>query len=259
MDSLFDSKLTLGAAGAAAVLLGVLAVLHFGHADVGPRGAAPAQAAGAWDNPIGPGQLGGAVREAPMLGLDPQAARDPHLALDRGGHLVPDMALRTLVDSFLGKTKGAERQARAGELRAFLNVKLQAPASQDANRIVTDYLAYLDAEEPLRARERFSRPDPSGLSDAEVEHLLTFQQQRAQLRQRMLGSAVAQAWFEGEDAECANALSDWRRLRAPADSDEVDSNELQARRLHGAALEERRNLYAQGCASQIIEGLVAAR
>lgn len=259
MDSLFDSKLTLGAAGAGAVLLGVLAVLHFGRADVGPRADAPAQAAGTWDNPIGPGQLGGAVRDAPMLGLDPDAARDPHLALDSGGHLVPDLALRTLVDSFIGKSSGAERQARAGQLRAFLDRKLQAPAAQDAHRIVGDYLAYLDAEAPLRARERFARPDPSGLSDAEVEHLLAYQQQRAQLRQRMLGSAVAKAWFEGDESECATALSDWRKLHEPADAADVDSNELQARRLHGAALEERRNAFAQDCASQIMAGLAPGR
>lgn len=259
MDSLFESKLTIGAAGAGAVLIGVLAVLHFQRADVTQPSAAPAQAAGTWDSAIGPGQLAGAVRDAPMLGIDPDAARDPHLALDRGGHLVPDLALRTLVDSFLGKTTGAERQARAANLRAFLAGKLKPPADQDAQRIVSDYLAYLDAEEQMRSRERFARPDPAGLSDTEVEHLLAYQKQRAQLRERMLGSAVAQAWFESDDSTCSEALAEWQRLREPADSPEVDSNELRERRVHGAALAERRNYLAQGCASQVIDGLAAGR
>jgi hypothetical protein len=259
MDSLLDSKLAIGAAGAGAMLLGVLAVLHFQRADLAPRAAAPAQSASAWDNPIGPGMLGGAVREPPMLGIDPQLARDPHLALDRGGHLVPDLALHTLVDSFLGNSTGAERKAKAAELRAFLNGKLQAPAAQDAQRIVSDYLAYLDTEEQLRAHERFTHPDPSGLTDAEVAQLLAYQRQRTQLRERMLGNAVAQAWFESDDSTCANALSDWQRLHQPDDSEEVDSNERFARRRFGAVLEKRRNDFAQDCASRIIDGPPAPR
>jgi hypothetical protein len=68
----------------------------------------------------------------------------------------------------------------------------------------------------------------------------------------MLGTAVAQAWFAAEDAACGSALADWRTMRAPAGSAEVDSNELQARRLHGEVLAQRREENARVCAGQLI-------
>jgi hypothetical protein len=256
MNSLFDSKLAIGAAGVGAMALGVAGTLYIERASVPRTAPEPAQVARAWDAPVGPGQLSGTVREPPVPELDLPEARTPQLAFDPGGHLVPDLALRTLIDSFLAKAGGAERKQRAAGLRAFLKRRLPSPAAAEADRIVTDYLAYLEVEEQLLARERFARADPAGLSPSEVDHLLAWQQQRAQLRQRMLGAAVAQAWFETEDSTCATALDDWRKLREPEDgAQEPDSNELRARRIHGAALEERRNNNAQACASQIVDGL----
>lgn len=256
MDSMLENKLTVGAAGLAAIVLGVVAVLHFQHTEA-PH-ATPAPAAASWDGPIGPGQLaapGGAF----ALGIDPQAARDPHLALDGAGHLVPDLALRTLVDSYVGQAGPGERKGKAAQLHAFLASKLKAPALADADRIVGDYIGYLGTEEQLLAQAHFTRPGPEGLSPGEVEHLLAWQEQRAKLRERMLGSAVARAWFEAEDASCAGALRDWQKMREPADSPDLDSNELQARRLHGAVLEERRNEDARDCATRIMDGLAKGR
>jgi lipase chaperone LimK len=256
MNSLFDSKLAIGAAGVGAMALGVLGALYIQRASVPRNAPEPAQVARPWDSPIGPGQLVGALREPVAPGLDLQGAPGPQLALDRGGHLLPDQALRTLIDSFVAKAKGAERRQQAAALRAFLKGRLPSPAAAEADRIVTDYLGYLEVEEQLLARERFARPDPAGLSPSEVDRLLAWQQQRAQLRERMLGAAVAQAWFETEDSTCATALDDWRKLREPEDeTQEPDSNELRARRIHGTALEERRNNNAQACASQIMDGL----
>lgn len=257
MDSLFDNKLTLGAAGAGAVLLGVLAVFYIQRADVRLPAAQPLSAS-AWDGPIGPGALAGAVREPRGPGQDLQAAGAPRLALDASGHLVPDLALRRLMDSFLVAGKGAQRQARAAELRAYLKGLLTAPAVQEAQRIAVDYLAYLEAEERMLARERFARPDPAGLADGEVTHLLEWQRQRAQLRERILGSAVAKAWFDADDAACAAALGEWQKQRVPLDgAQEPDPVELRERRIHGAVLEQRRNENAQACASQVMEGLAA--
>ena len=82
---------------------------------------------------------------------------------------------------------------------------------------------------------------------------------RAQLRERMLGTAVAQAWFGLDDADCSNAFAEWRKQRAPSDSPDVDSNELRARRLHGAVLAERRNELAQSCAGQLMGTLAQNR
>jgi hypothetical protein len=256
MGSLIDNKLTIAAA-AAAVVFGVMGTIYLQRADV-PGPAAPAPAAGAWDGRIGPGVLAGSAGEFPALGAALHSERDAKLTLDKAGHLVPDLSLRKLIDSFLAKSKGAERAARVADLRAFLKSQVAAPAAQEADRVVTDYLAYLDTEEQLLARERFSRPDPSGLTEAEIEHLRAWQQQRVQLRQRMLGSQVAKAWFDAEDSDCATALNEWQMQREPVDgTHELDSVELSERRLHGAALEERRNNNAQLCAGQISASLAA--
>lgn len=259
MDSLFDNKLTLGAAGVGAVLLGALAVFFIERPDV-QRPAAPPPQASAWDGPIGPGALAGAVREPAGPGQGMQAAGAPHLAVDASGHLVPDLALRALMDSFLGAGSGARRQARAAELRAFLQRQLSAPALQEAQRIADDYLAYLEAEEQMLARERFAKPDPAGLSDDEVTHLLEWLRQRAQLRERLLGSVVAKAWFDADDSACSAALDEWHKQRMPLDgTQEPDPIELRERRLHGAVLEQRRNENAQACAAQVMQGLAARR
>lgn len=256
MDSLLDNKLTIAAA-AAAVVLGVMGTIYTQRADV-PSAAAPAPAAGAWDNRIGPGMMAGSAGDFPALGAAVHTDRDAKLTLDKAGHLVPDFSLRKLIDSFLAKSKGVVRAAQVADLRAFLKSRVAAPAALEADRVVTDYLAYLGAEEQMLARERFARPDPSGLTDAEVEHLLAWQQQRVQLRERMLGSQVAKAWFEAEDSDCVTALHEWQMQRQPVDgTHEPDSVELSERRLHGAALEERRNNNAQLCAGQISSGLAA--
>jgi hypothetical protein len=147
---------------------------------------------------------------------------------------------------------------RANELGDYLKGRLKQPALADAQRIVNDYLVYLQIEEQLLAGERLTQPDPSGLTEDQVRHLLAWQQQRSQLRQRMLGFAVAQAWYEAEDATCTSALADWSTMqRVPGEGEELDSNELRDRRLHGAVLQEKRNNNAQSCASRIMEGLAA--
>jgi hypothetical protein len=71
----------------------------------------------------------------------------------------------------------------------------------------------------------------------------------------MLGTKVAQAWFGAEDADCSGAFADWRKQHAPNDAPEVDSNELRARRLHGARLAAVRNEHAQSCAAQLMGAL----
>jgi hypothetical protein len=255
MTSLFDSKLALGAAGLASVVIGALGVVWLQGRGAPAAENPPAPVAHSWDGPIGPGMLAASAREAQTPAFMAQVPRDAELVVDGGGHLVPDLALRSLLDSYLLKTKGPERKARADQLRSFLAGRLKQPALADAQRVVNDYLGYLDTEEQLLARERFEPPAPSGLTEAQVEHLLAWQQQRTQLRERLLGVAVSQAWYEAEDSTCRTALADWRRQRDVPATEETDSNEHRARRTRGAALEERRNYYAQSCASQIMDGL----
>jgi hypothetical protein len=246
MASLMDSKLGFGVAcaiGAAAGAIGVFFARGIG--EPAPPPSAPARTV-SWDGPAGPGAL--ALAASPADGLAPAAAGEQPL-LDTDGRLKVDLALHRLFDAFL-KDGGAPREQ---ELRAWLRRRLQQPALAQAENLAGDYLRYLRAEAALRANTRLEQPAPDGLSTAQAEQMLAWQQQRAQLRERMLGAAVAAAWFGPADAACRTALADWRLARAPAGSEEVDSNELRARRLHGAMLEQRRNEKAQACAAELME------
>lgn len=103
----------------------------------------------------------------------------------------------------------------------------------------------------MLAAEHFSRADPDGLSDAQVRHLLSWQRERAQLRERMLGTETASAWYAEQDGNCVAALDDWEKQLAPPADD--DSQEQFARRRFGALTAQRRNNSAQACAAQIEE------
>lgn len=237
MASLFDSKAAIGLACVVAIAVGAGSVVWLRGGDAAPATAPVAPHAG-WDGPIGPG-----VVAAPA----PAALDGPPLT-DAAGNLRIDSALHTLFDSYLAKPGGA------AALRTYLDHRLAPPARKQAADLVDAYVRYLQADDALRARVRVTRPDPSGLSDRQVTDLLAWLQDRAQLRDRMLGTAVAQAWFGVDDADCRIALEDWRKMRAAPDSDEVDSNELHARRRHGAVLEQGRNERAQACAQRLLAG-----
>jgi hypothetical protein len=250
MASLLDSKLGFGMACLLGAAAGVMGVVYLRHAD--PAAAVPANAtantlarASSWDGPAGPGALAAAVRADSAAASAPAQGEQP--LLDAAGRLVVDPALHRLYDSFL--VNGGREQ----ELRAWLKRRLAPPALAQAESLAGDYARYLKAEAALRANQRFAPLDPAGMSAAQAEQMLAWQQQRAQLRERMLGSAVSQAWFGAGDADCRTALADWRTMRAPADSEDLSSNELRARRLHGAVLEQRRNERAQACAAQLME------
>jgi hypothetical protein len=253
-DALFESKLALGIAGAGAIAVGVLGVMLW-QRPAAPGPVTPAPAAASWNGPIGPGLLSSPVREPPAAGLEAEAMRGAKISVDAGGHLVADAALRQLMDAFLVSGARAQRPAMAAQLRSFLQASLRPPASGEADRLVTDYLAYLGAEEQMLARERFDRPDPAGLSGREIDHLMAWQQQRSELRQRMLGIAVTRAWFVQEDADCGAAFEDWRRQRDPEAFEEGDAVEQATRRRFGNTLELRRNYNAQACAAQVMSSL----
>jgi hypothetical protein len=235
---LLDTRLGFGLTCALAVAVGVMGVVYLRDTAASPG--APAMSATAspsWDGPVGPGALAApaAAGTAALAGEQPLSGAD--------GRLVVDQALRRLFDSFLDKGKLREQA-----LRSYLRSRLNPPALAQAESLAGDYQRYLQAEAALRARARLAPVDPAGLSVPQVEQMLALQQQRAQLRERMLGMPVTQAWFGAEDEKCRMAFLDWRKMRAPAESEEVDSNELRARRLHGAVLEQSRNERALSCA-----------
>ncbi|ALK98914.1 hypothetical protein AB595_01380 [Massilia sp. WF1] len=251
MAFLLDSKLGAGMVCAAGIAIGVTAAFWLQDSAAPPARPAPA-AASAWDGAIGPGALA-APASAPGSSAGMAAPGEPTL-VDAGGRLLIGLPLRQLIESYIVKTGAAStRQAGAAELRAYLRQRLKQPALAQAEGLVGDYLRYLDAERGLRAQLRIAPPGEGALDAAQVGQMEAWLQQRAQLRERMLGTAVAQAWFAAEDGECSAALADWRRMQAPVGATEVDSNELQARRLHGAVLEQRREEGARICAAQLAE------
>lgn len=246
LDSKFGAGL-LCAAGAAAGVIGVAWLRDSGDA---PAPAAPPARAASWDGPLGPGALAPPAQDG-----DAFAPAQPPLT-DPAGRLLVDPALHRLYDAYL-KTGSGAGAPREQALHALLKRRLSGPALAQAENLAGDYLRYLQAEAALRANEGLAAPDPAGLSAAQAGRMLAWQQERARLRERMLGAAVSQAWFGTEDAECMTALNDWRLMQTPAGSEEVGSNELRARRLHGAMLEQRRNERAQSCAAQLMDRLAA--
>lgn len=247
IDALFDSKLALGIAGVAAVAIGVLGVVLW-QRPVNAPAHAPVRS-GSWNDPIGPGRLSGPVRD--QLPLSMNDMRDVKIAVDASGHLVPDVALRKLLDDSLLRPAPADRPAMERQLRSLLSQRLNQPAAGEADRLVTAYAAYLRTEAQLLAGERFTPADPNGLSDQQVRHLLAWLRERAGLRERMLGADVARAWFAEEDGNCTAVLNEWEtQLAPPADDDSV---EQMSRRRFGDVLAQRRNSNAQACAAQIEE------
>ncbi len=250
MAFLLDNRFGFGLACALAAAAGVMGVVYLGGGATPPAvAAAPAASASPWDGLVGPGRLAASAASAagstaPAPGEQPLAGADGRLLADRNLHRLFDAYLNT-------------GQPREQALRAYLKSRLNPQALFQAEGLAAAYLRYLRMEAALRAQQRLAPIDPAGLSAAQVEQMLAWQQQRAQLRERMLGMPVAQAWFGTADEDCRTAFADWRTMRAPAGSDDVDSNELRARRLHGAVLEQSRNERAQSCAGQLMAGLAA--
>lgn len=250
LDALFDNKLALGIAGAAAVTAGVYAVVLWQRPAAAPADV-PAKL-GSWNDPVGPGLLrSSSSGSAPAF--DVQVPRDARITVDALGHLVPDLALRKLMDGFLVRAKPSERQAMLAQLREFLTGRLRQPAASEADHLAIAYDAYLQQEALMVASERFTAPDPGGLSDQQVQHLLAWQHDRAQLRERMLGAAVAAVWFTEEDVNCTEALNEWEKQMAPPGDN--DSTEQFNRRRWGDMLAQRRNDNAQACAAQIAQSI----
>ena len=255
VDGPFGSWAT-GLAALLTVLITVAAVWYW-QRDAGGHDGAPLAAA------VPTAESAATVLTAPtaaqQAALSAPALREPGLKLDSNGLLVPDRALRALMDSYLAAGPAQARQARVPALRAKLAAGLSPAAAAAAGRLIASYAAYLDARARMLARERFDAAPDAALSEAEVAHLLSWQDQQTQLRQRLLGPALAQAWFEGEDGRCLVMLQDWQKQHVPPDpAQEADPVELHEQRMHGDALRARRDADAQACAAQMRPALMGA-
>ncbi|HEX8406111.1 MAG TPA: hypothetical protein VF670_15920 [Duganella sp.] len=161
-----------------------------------------------------------AAPRAPLIGGLGVSAVGPEtqIALTDNQELIADSALRKVMDSFLLGSAGDKG------LPALLNElirRLPAAAARDAGQLATSYNAYIAAHDQLLAAQGFgATPD--------LNRLIGWQQQRAQLRDRMLGQKVSLEWFGTEDTYLSQALEELRQQRdgtAPpmssADADEA--------------------------------------
>lgn len=133
----------------------------------------------------------------------------PDLSLTDKQQLIPDFALHKLMDGFLSSRNEAG-------LEAHLRRALPADAANEAIQIAARYRAYLTAHAELLAAQHFTSADAAS---QDLNRLISWQQQRQQLRIRMLGEQITLEWFGSEEAYLEQALEEWRQRsegRAPA-------------------------------------------
>jgi hypothetical protein len=122
------------------------------------------------------------------------AAPDGVISLDEQQALIADQALRSVMESYL-------IAGRLPALREHLRRILPPAAAQEAVSLAERYNAYLAEHDSLLAVQNLA-----GAPDA--ARLAVWQQQRQQLRVRMLGERVTQEWFGTEDAYLSQALTE---------------------------------------------------
>lgn len=129
----------------------------------------------------------------------------PDLSLTDNQELIPDFALRQLMDRFLlnrGEAGGLP------PLEAHLRRVLPAGAAGEAIQIAANYQAYLTAHDELLAAQHFTSADAAS---QDLQRISSWQQQRQQLRVRTLGERITLEWFGSEDAYLGQALDEQRQ------------------------------------------------
>src|SRR5471030_403806 len=241
--SLYRERYWIGAAA----LAGVALAWYWPSGDTPAAPARPA-AAPAWYDRIGASSMGSGLPQPSELALDDQLAPSS-LATDAAGNLVVDPPLRVLFEFFLVRGDGADLNARADQLRAYLDRQVSGAAGAQAKKLASRYAAYARAHDELLASQRIALAGDAVPTAQQVDQLATWQQQRARLRQSSFGPALAKLWFGADDAELAHALAGLREHATPgagpaateAGEAEPDSNTLRERRLHGATRDAARD------------------
>lgn len=130
----------------------------------------------------------------------PPAAR-PDLALTDDQRLIADHALRTAMEAYLSDRSNPRRLQQLDE---HLRGSLPAGAANEARALAVRYDAYLDDHAALLKAQNFA-------DEPDLHRLASWQAQRRQLRERMLGTEVAEQWFGTDDAYLAQALEERRQ------------------------------------------------
>ena len=124
----------------------------------------------------------------------------PDLALTDDQRLVADLALRMVIERYLNDRRNPQRLQ---QLNDHLHRRLPAGAAAEAQALAARYDHYLAAHATLLAAQNFG-------DDADLHRLASWQAQRRQLRERLLGAEVADQRFGTEDAYLEQALAEAR-------------------------------------------------
>ena len=221
MDQAGDNRRPAQRYVLAAVAVAALAALA-----VGVSRAPEEPAAGSAAEPQAPARAptAQAVRFFRELGnTEPEPAQA--IALTDEQQLIANSALREVMEFYLiGRSDAQRLQA----LTAYLNRKLPPAAAREAGTLALHYRDYLAAHDERLAAQNFpSAPDPARME--------SWQQQRHQLRVRMLGEHVTEEWFGTEDTYLTQALAE---LQQPAASTTDNADELLHRQHMRKVLQE---------------------
>ncbi|MFZ6845038.1 hypothetical protein [Undibacterium sp. RuTC16W] len=135
------------------------------------------------------------------------------LTLTTNQELIIDQALRDTMDFFLMNDQQPSRELQLKALREYLKGNLPVPAYVQAEQLLQQYVSYMDAHDHMLTGQAF--PDlGQALSEADIQRLLVWQEQRARLRQSLLGMQVTQAWYEDEDLQFKQTLDYLRNAAA---------------------------------------------
>ena len=210
---------------AAAALVALVALVAAALLAARAWDAAPAPGRQLADSRAAPVNAGAAARPAVVaaaaVGVGVAAAAvpavaAPDLSLTDQQELIPDFALRQLMDSFLlNRSEAGRLQA----LEAHLRRVLPASAADDAIQIAVRYQAYLTAHDELLAAQHFTSSDAAS---QDLNRIGSWREQRQQLRVRTLGERITLEWFGSEDAYLEQALIEWRQ-RSEGQASTVDA------------------------------------
>lgn len=146
-------------------------------------------------------------------------ADKPALALTEDHHLIADQALRAVMEAYLSDRRNPRRLQQLDE---HLRERLPAGAASEAHTLAARYDAYLAAHATLLKAQNFA-------DEPDLQRLTSWQAQRRQLRERMLGPEVTEQWFGTEDAYLEQALEERRQpVRAVTGAEQLRARHLRA-------------------------------
>ena len=123
------------------------------------------------------------------------------------GELVVNAGLLQVFDFFMLGVPDDNRGHASIALHTFLASKLTAASAQKAMQIAADYQSYMTRHDDLLAAQNFDRR-AFALSTLDVARIRTWMQLRQRLRESVLGEAVADAWYQNDDAQLNHVLDE---------------------------------------------------